>query len=80
MSREQSYATALHFGVERFVAPLAERRHLLQPHEHQVLFQNLEELLRLSEDILEQLAASEEPDRAVGRVYLNKVVGFSLSA
>lgn len=44
VSREQHYATSLQFGLVRFVSPLAERADLIAPSDHQLLFQNIEEV------------------------------------
>ncbi|XP_050293542.1 uncharacterized protein LOC126734076 [Anthonomus grandis grandis] len=55
IGKEQQYATALQFAITRFVSALAERRDLLSPAEHKALFQNCDELLRITEDILDHL-------------------------
>ncbi|KAJ8981014.1 hypothetical protein NQ317_019693, partial [Molorchus minor] len=55
ISKEQQYATAFQFAMTRFVSALAERRDLISPAEHKTLFQNCEEILRITEDILENL-------------------------
>ncbi|XP_030756951.1 uncharacterized protein LOC115882842 [Sitophilus oryzae] len=55
IAKEQQYATALQFAITRFVSSLAERRDLITPSEHRILFQNCEELLRITEDILDHL-------------------------
>ncbi|XP_044258396.1 uncharacterized protein LOC123007266 isoform X2 [Tribolium madens] len=57
--KEQQYATGLQFAVTRFVSALAERRDLITPSEHKILFQNSEEILRLTEDILDNLVQEE---------------------
>jgi hypothetical protein len=44
ISKEQQYATGLQFAVTRFVSALAERRDLITPPEHKILFQNSEEV------------------------------------
>ncbi|VVC92444.1 unnamed protein product [Leptidea sinapis] len=59
VSREQHYTTCLQFGIVRFVTPLAERADLIVPSDHQLLFQNIEEINRLSEDILDQIVQDE---------------------
>lgn len=74
INREQHYVTALQYGVQRFTAPLQERRDLISSTDHRTLFQNIEEILRLSEDILEQLLPDDH-DPAIlfaSRVYLSK--------
>ncbi|KAL1506135.1 hypothetical protein ABEB36_005555 [Hypothenemus hampei] len=55
IGKEQQYATALQFAITRFVSALAERRDLITSSEHKTLFQNCEELLRITEDILDHL-------------------------
>lgn len=44
ISKEQTYSTALQFGVTRFVSALAERKDLLTAQEHKQLFQNVEDV------------------------------------
>lgn len=44
ISKEQQYTTGLQFAVTRFVSALAERRDLITPSEHKILFQNSEEV------------------------------------
>ncbi|XP_069696401.1 uncharacterized protein PsGEF [Periplaneta americana] len=75
LNKEQHYALCLQFGLSRFLVPLSERRDLLNANEHYTLFQNAEELLRLTEDTLEQLIHDEaEPyGQSLGRVYLKKM-------
>ncbi|XP_074034007.1 protostome-specific GEF isoform X2 [Leptinotarsa decemlineata] len=55
INKEQQYATGLQFAVSRFVSALAERKDLITPAEHRILFQNCEEILRITEDILDHL-------------------------
>ncbi|XP_063393078.1 uncharacterized protein LOC134678432 [Cydia fagiglandana] len=78
VAREQHYATCLQFGLVRFVSPLAERADLIAPNDHQLLFQNLEEILRLSEDILDQVVQDdgEIQTSTVVAVYLQKAPVF----
>ncbi|XP_048004720.1 uncharacterized protein LOC125240727 isoform X2 [Leguminivora glycinivorella] len=78
VAREQHYATCLQFGLVRFVSPLAERADLIAPNDHQLLFQNLEEILRLSEDILDQVVQDdgEIQTSTVVAVYLQKASVF----
>lgn len=70
--------TALQFGIQRFAAALLERRDLISGTDHRTLFQNIEEILRLAEDILEQLLADDhEPQvQFASRVYLSKSTAF----
>lgn len=78
INREQHFVTALQYGIQRFMSPLQERRDLVSPTDHRTLFQNIEEILRLSEDILEQLMIdNHEPQLLfVARVYLSKSTAF----
>nr|XP_032516003.1 uncharacterized protein LOC116769083 isoform X6 [Danaus plexippus plexippus] len=78
VSREQHYATSLQFGLVRFVSPLAERADLIAPSDHQLLFQNIEEIFRLSEDILDQIVQDdgEIQTSTVVAVYLQKTSTF----
>lgn len=78
INREQHFVTALQYGMQRFANPLQERRDLISPTDHRTLFQNIEEILRLSEDILEQLIPDEyEPQLMfASRVYLSKSTAF----
>ncbi|CAH0553429.1 unnamed protein product [Brassicogethes aeneus] len=55
ISKEQTYATSMQYAVTRFVSALNERREILTPQEHRHLFQNVEEILRLTEDILDSI-------------------------
>uniref|UniRef100_A0A182PMR3 DH domain-containing protein n=1 Tax=Anopheles epiroticus TaxID=199890 RepID=A0A182PMR3_9DIPT len=74
ISREQHFINAINFGIERFVNPLRERKDLISPNDHKTLFQNIDELSRISEDILEQIIQDEtEPQiHFASRVYLSK--------
>ncbi|XP_068154426.1 uncharacterized protein PsGEF isoform X2 [Drosophila tropicalis] len=82
ISREQNFTAALHFGVERFVQPLVDRKDLISPNDHRTLFQNIDELLRIAEDILEQLCSNtsdqdQEPHmNFASRVYLSKTTAI----
>lgn len=78
INREQHFVTALQYGIQRFVSPLQERRDLISPTDHRTLFQNIEEILRLSEDILEQLMIDNHESHLlfVARVYLSKSTAF----
>ncbi|XP_053676262.1 uncharacterized protein LOC128726473 [Anopheles nili] len=74
ISREQHFINAINFGIERFVNPLRERKDLISPNDHKTLFQNIDELSRISEDITEQITQDEtEPQiHFASRVYLSK--------
>ncbi|CAH2989797.1 unnamed protein product [Chilo suppressalis] len=78
VAREQHYATCLQFGLVRFVSPLAERADLIAPNDHLLLFQNIEEIFRLSEDILDQVVQDdgEIQTSTVVAVYLQKTPVF----
>ncbi|KAJ8680402.1 hypothetical protein QAD02_016189, partial [Eretmocerus hayati] len=52
--RESRFWSCLRSGQVRFVQALAENRDILSATDHAVLFQNLEELLKLSEDIRDE--------------------------
>ncbi|XP_023158453.1 uncharacterized protein LOC101453831 isoform X3 [Ceratitis capitata] len=78
ISREQNFISALHFGMQRFVQPLLERKDLISPNDHRTLFQNIDELLRISEDILEQLCNDDQEPQMnfASRVYLSKTTAI----
>ncbi|XP_072935296.1 uncharacterized protein PsGEF isoform X2 [Epargyreus clarus] len=78
VAREQHYATCLQFGLVRFVSPLAERADLIAPNDHQLLFQNIEEIFRLSEEVLDQVVQDdgEIQTSTVVAVYLQKTPVF----
>ncbi|XP_064554944.1 uncharacterized protein PsGEF isoform X6 [Drosophila montana] len=80
ISREQNFTAAIHFGVQRFVQPLLERKDLISPNDHRTLFQNIDELLRIAEDILEQLCSNEQEQEPhmnfASRVYLSKTTAI----
>ncbi|XP_011302252.1 uncharacterized protein PsGEF [Fopius arisanus] len=52
--RETRYWGVLKTGVSRFSIPLAERKDVLSSTDHAILFQNLEDLFRLSEEIRDE--------------------------
>lgn len=74
INREQHFVSALQFGVQRFASPLQERRDLISPTDHRTLFQNIEEIVRLSEDIIEQMVSDDHEPSILfaSRVYLSK--------
>ncbi|XP_025832113.1 uncharacterized protein LOC108734687 isoform X2 [Agrilus planipennis] len=67
INKEQAYVTELQFGTNRFLFPLAERRDILSPMEHRILFQNLEEILKISEDILDNIV-QEDGEQSIQNV------------
>ncbi|KAK9730820.1 PDZ domain [Popillia japonica] len=75
INKEQQYATGLQFAVTRFVSSLAERKDLITAREHKLLFQNSEELLRISEDIVDSLMPEDgEPQfHLLGVTYQSKL-------
>ncbi|KAF5289494.1 hypothetical protein FQA39_LY15049 [Lamprigera yunnana] len=75
ISKEQHYAVALQFAITRFVSALAERKDLISPVDHRLLFQNSEEIHHISEDILENLVSEDgEPQiSSLLNVYYSKV-------
>lgn len=78
INREKHFVTALQYGIQRFTAALQERRDLISATDHRTLFQNIEEILRLSEDILEQLLSDDQDPQVnfASRVYLSKSTAF----
>lgn len=74
INSEQHFVNAIQYGIQRFVAPLLERTDLISQSDHRTLFQNLEEILRLSEDILEQLVTDDQDPQLnfASRVYMSK--------
>ncbi|XP_043276149.1 uncharacterized protein PsGEF [Venturia canescens] len=52
--REARYWSTLKSGQTRFLAPLADRRDILSSTDYSILFQNLEELVKLSEEIRDE--------------------------
>lgn len=79
VNREQHFLIAINFGLERFVHPLRDRRDLISMNDHRTLFQNIDELVQLSEDILEQILQNESDPQMhfVSRVYLSKSMALS---
>ncbi|KAL7017953.1 hypothetical protein ACKWTF_010576 [Chironomus riparius] len=74
MNREQHFVSAINFGLERFVHPLRDRKDLISISDHRTLFQNIDELMQLSEDILEQILQNDHDPQMhfASRVYLSK--------
>lgn len=74
INREQHFVSALQFGMQRFTMALQERVDLISANDHRTLFQNIEEILRLSEDIMEQLVTDDHEPQVnfASRVYLSK--------
>ncbi|XP_043254645.1 uncharacterized protein LOC122398629 [Colletes gigas] len=52
--RESRYWGVLKSGHTRFMAPMAERRDVLSAADYMILFQNLDELLKISEEIRDE--------------------------
>lgn len=78
INREQHFVTAIQYGIQRFAAPLLERRDVISQTDHRTLFQNIEEILHIAEDILEQIMPDDhEPQlQFASRVYLSKSTAF----
>ncbi|XP_055855925.1 serine-rich adhesin for platelets isoform X2 [Episyrphus balteatus] len=78
ISREQNFISAILFGIQRFVQPLVERNDLISPSDHRTLFQNIDELRRISEDILDQLINDDQEPQInfTSRVYLSKTTAI----
>ncbi|KAG5674024.1 hypothetical protein PVAND_004015 [Polypedilum vanderplanki] len=74
MNREQHFVSAINFGLERFVHPLRDRKDVISINDHRTLFQNIDELMHLSEDILEQILQNDHDPQMhfASRVYLSK--------
>lgn len=79
INREQHNMNALNFGIKRFVTPLKERRDIISATDHQVLFQNIEEIFHLSEEMLEQLLLDDRVPSVnfASKIYLSKSIAFS---
>ncbi|XP_050506430.1 uncharacterized protein LOC114332848 [Diabrotica virgifera virgifera] len=81
ISKEQQYATSLQFAITRFVSALAERKDLITPSEHRILFQNCEEILRITEDILDHLVQDDgEPQiHLLAKTYFSKLQELTMA-
>lgn len=66
--------TGINFALERFVQPLLQRRDLITSQEHDILFQNIEDIKFLSETILEQIVQSscELNVNTLANIYVKK--------
>ncbi|XP_031338107.1 uncharacterized protein LOC116167013 isoform X2 [Photinus pyralis] len=75
LAKEQQYTASLQFAITRFVSALAERKDLISPLDHRLLFQNSEEVHRISEEILECLVPEDgEPQiHLLLKVYHSKL-------
>lgn len=67
-SRESRYHSSLKSGHTRFHAPLTEHRDVLSAADHMILFQNFEELLKISEEIKDDGARVESYFSRVPRI------------
>lgn len=58
--------------------PLKERKDFISTNDHRTLFQNIDELLQLSEDVLEQLLQNDHDPQIhfASRVYLSKMTAI----
>lgn len=79
INREQHYANALKFGIQRFSAPLKERRDLILPAEHEALFQNIDDIFQLSEELLDQLLRDDRVPTVIvaSNIYLSKSLALA---
>ncbi|XP_050535694.1 uncharacterized protein LOC126902449 isoform X2 [Daktulosphaira vitifoliae] len=75
LTAEQQLVLCLQFGIGRYLLPLAERKDVLKPKEHTILFQNVQELLRITEDTLERIIDNDwkQLARNMCKVYVNKI-------
>jgi hypothetical protein len=69
------------FGLERFVIPLKERKDMISQNDHRTLFQNIDELHQISEDILDQLLQNDREPQILyaSRVYLSKAMAVCVA-
>lgn len=70
------------FGLDRFVVPMRERKDMISPNDHRTLFQNIDELQQISEDILEQLLQNDHRDPQTlfaSKVYLSKAMAICVA-
>jgi RhoGEF domain len=74
INREQHFVSAITFGLERFVNPLRDRKDIISLNDHKTLFQNIDEIVQISEDILEQILQNDHDPQIhfASRVYLSK--------
>lgn len=65
--------------MDRYVTPLRDKKDLISTNDHRTLFQNVDELLHLSEDILEQCLQNDNDPQVhfASRVYLSKSTAIS---
>lgn len=69
------------FGLDRFVMPLRERKDVISQNDHRTLFQNIDELQQISEDILEQLLQNDRDPQTLfaSKVYLSKAMAICVA-
>ncbi|XP_025409452.1 uncharacterized protein LOC112682900 [Sipha flava] len=75
LTAEQQFVLCLQFGIGRYLLPLAERKDVLKSKEHSALFQNVQELLRTTEDTLERIIENDWKmlARNTCKAYVNKI-------
>ncbi|XP_050428180.1 uncharacterized protein LOC126838097 isoform X2 [Adelges cooleyi] len=75
LTAEQQFVLCLQFGIGRYLLPMAERKDLLKSKEHAFLFQNVQELLRITEDTLERIIDNDWKHlaRNMCKVYVKKI-------
>lgn len=68
---EQAFSNACRFGLERYLIPLKFRSDLVTPRQHEVLFNNLDQLMDLSETLVDRLMGNDDDNIGdqVGRAY-----------
>lgn len=69
------------FGLDRFVLPMRERKDMISQNDHRTLFQNIDELNQISEDILEQLLQNDRDPQTLfaSKVYLTKAMAICVA-
>ncbi|XP_071534784.1 uncharacterized protein [Panulirus ornatus] len=68
---EQAFSHACRFGLERYLIPLKFRSDLITQSQHRALFNNMDQLMDLSENLVDRLMGSDEDTIGdhVGGVY-----------
>nr|XP_045616720.1 regulator of G-protein signaling 3-like [Procambarus clarkii] len=68
---EQAFSNSCRFGLERYLIPLKFRSDLVTQTQHDVLFNNLDQLMDLSETLVDRLMGNDDDNIGdqVGRAY-----------
>uniref|UniRef100_T1J7Q8 Uncharacterized protein n=1 Tax=Strigamia maritima TaxID=126957 RepID=T1J7Q8_STRMM len=76
VSCEETFSNFTYFGLDRFVEPLRSKSNILSSTEHIVLFQNIEELVWLSEGFVERLMEGDvnSVGHSVGSIFQEKIL------